>query len=330
MPPLTREREVLALLQTERSVLVVNTSGGKDSDAMLTRIWAWMHRHHIASERLYVITADLQRNEWSFARPHIVTFTRQLTDKDPIVVTRPQGDVLQMWEDRYQQLQAEGRTSVPHWSSAAHRYCTASAKRAQIQKAIIRLFPQDRVVINCVGLRAEESPRRRKAQTLKYHPSSPTAVTRNRHVYTWLPIHAFTLTDVWETLGWTPDELRLLQADVRQRVTPGDYAALETVCQEWGYHWGRSYALSNTRLSCALCVLANQGDLRNGIAWNPDHFRAISELERRSGFSFQPDQWLSDLGIDYLSPSEREALDAAKTRHHALRHPNQPKQLRLI
>jgi len=337
MPTLVREHEVLNLLRKERSVLLINTSGGKDSDAMLTEVWAWIHRHQIASERTYIITADLNRNEWHFAREHIRTFTQALTGKEPIIVQRPQGDVLQMWEDRYEKLQAEGRTTTPHWSSAAHRYCTAGAKRAQIHKAIVRLFPKDTVVINCIGLRAEESSRRSRANTLKYHQSSPTAPTLNRHVYTWLPIHNYSLRDVWNTLGWTLEELHLLQKDVRERVTPGDYAKLEEVCREWDYRWGKSYALGNTRMSCALCVMANQHDLQNGIAWNPEHFRAISELERRSSFSFQPDQWLSDLGHEFLDPDELEELADAKLRNLELKrlnpgtkNPQLPTQLPLI
>ena len=85
------------------------------------------------------------------------------------------------------------------------------------------------------------------------------------HVYTWLPIHKFSVEDVWNTLGWTIDELQLLQQDVKQRVTPGDYGALEQVCDEWGYKWGSAYALNNQRLSCRICPLANKNDLINGI-----------------------------------------------------------------
>lgn len=336
MKMLTCETEVLKLLRENRSALVVNTSGGKDSDAMLTEIWSWVHRHHISSDRIYVITADLERNEWSFTLPHIQRFTQSLTGKQVLVVRRPQGDVLQMWEDRYHRLQEQGRTTTPFWSSASQRYCTSGAKRAQIDKAIIQLFPEDYTVINCIGLRAEESLRRSRAKPLTYKKRSPTAPTRNRHVYNWLPIHGWSLRDVWQTLGWTLEELTLLQEDVRKRVTPGDYQALMSVCQEWGYHWNPAYALGNTRQSCSLCVMASQSDLQNGIRWNPDHFRDISKLERRTGFSFQSNQWLSDLGRDYLTDREIAELREAKRQNISLRkqnkvqnHSNEPIQLSL-
>ena len=44
MPDLINERQVLKLLQADQSALLVNTSGGKDSDAMLKAIWDWAQR----------------------------------------------------------------------------------------------------------------------------------------------------------------------------------------------------------------------------------------------------------------------------------------------
>ncbi|MEO1666751.1 MAG: hypothetical protein AAFU54_19085 [Chloroflexota bacterium] len=337
MPDLEHEQEVLKLLKNERSVLLISVSGGKDSDAMLTSVWAWAHRHNISPDRIHIISSDLGRNEWRFSLPHIQSFTKLLTGKDPIIVRREKGDVLQQWEDRYAKLQAEGRTHVVPFSDARNRFCTSASKRGEINKAIIRLFPRDTTVIQCVGLRSEESATRRKSNPLKYHTKSPTAPTRNRHVYTWLPIHKFSLEDVWATLGWTLDELMLLQADVKQRVQPGDYETLEQVCDEWGYKWGRAYALGNMRLSCSLCILSSRNDLINGVHWNVQHFRDISSLERKSGFSFQPGQWLSDLGESYLTDTERDELADAKARNIELRQqqkqvsePDIPKQLSLL
>lgn len=320
MPMLTHESEVLKLLQNKNSVLLISLSGGKDSDSVLTEVWGFAERHHISPERIYTITADLKRNEWRFSMPHIQSFVKMLTGKDPIVVTREQGDVLQQWEDRYAKLQAEGRTTVAPWSDSKNRFCTSASKRGQIHKAIIRLFPRDTTIVQVVGLRADESRHRSLANPLKYHTKSPTAPTLNRHVYTWLPIHDFSLEDVWNSLGWTLDELKLLQEDVKRRVKPGDYEELEKVCDEWGYKWGRPYALGNHRLSCCICPLANKNDLINGIAWNPDHFRDISNLERRSGFSFQSSQWLSDLAPpSYLTSAEMEELEHAKRRNIDIR-----------
>ncbi len=337
MPMLTHETDVLKLLQNKKSVLLISLSGGKDADAMLTEVWAWAHRHNISPDRIHSVTADLQRNEWDFAMPHIQSFSKILTGKAPIVVTRPQGDVLQQWEDRYAKLQTEGRTTVAPWSDSQNRFCTSGAKRAQIHKAIVKHFPRDTVIVQCVGLRADESTGRKSANPLKYHAKSPTAPTLNRHVYTWLPIHKFSVEDVWNTLGWSIAELELLQEDVKQRVTPGDYEALEQVSDEWGHKWGRAYALGNFRLSCRICPLASQHDLLNGIAWNPDHFRDISDLERRSGFSFQPKQWLSDLGLSHLDDREQAELDEAKQHNLVYRQqqkqqkkPNQPQQLTLF
>jgi hypothetical protein len=79
--------------------------------------------------------------------------------------------------------------------------------------------------------------------------------------------------------------------------------------------------------------MANKSDLSNGIAWNPDHFREISELERRTGFSFQSSGWISDLGQAYLSDEALEELRQAKLYNLELQRLNKPKhptQLPLI
>jgi 3'-phosphoadenosine 5'-phosphosulfate sulfotransferase (PAPS reductase)/FAD synthetase len=333
MPALANERQVLKLLQSQKSAILINTSGGKDSDAMLKALWDWAQCYKIPPDRIYVIHAHLQRNEWPFALEHIKTYTRKITGRDPIIVERPQGDVLQMWEDRYQRLQEQGRTTTPHWSSSAHRYCSSGAKRAQVNKAIIKMFPADWTVINCIGLRAEESVSRSRAQILKYHEKSPTAPSLNRYVYTWLPIHQWSLKDVWNFLGWTLEDLAALQAEVHENLTPGDWKALRAICDKWDWQYALSYPIGNTRMSCRLCIMANKSDLTNGIAWNPEHFRQISELERRTGFSFQSSGWISDLGQPYLSDEALEELRQAKLRNlelQRLNKPEHPTQLPLI
>ena len=90
MPDLINERQVLKLLQSDQSALLVNTSGGKDSDAMLKAIWDWAQRYKISPDRTHVIHAHLGRNEWSFALEHVKKYTRKITGKDPIIVERPQ------------------------------------------------------------------------------------------------------------------------------------------------------------------------------------------------------------------------------------------------
>lgn len=79
--------------------------------------------------------------------------------------------------------------------------------------------------------------------------------------------------------------------------------------------------------------MASKSDLANGIAWNPDHFRDVSELERRTAFSFQSAQWISDLGIEHLSGDEISELQQAKLRNLELRrlnNPDDPMQMTLI
>jgi hypothetical protein len=48
-------------------------------------------------------------------------------------------------------------------------------------------------------------------------------------------------------------------------------------------------------VSCALCVLVSEADIRNGAKHNPELLRLYADMERQSGFSFRQGFWLSDL-----------------------------------
>lgn len=141
---LVNERSVLKLLQqNSKSAILINTSGGKDSDAMLKAVYNWAMKYKIPPERIHTVHAHLNRNEWPTTLEHVKKYTRKITGKDPIIVERPQGDVLQMWEDRYQSLQEQGRVTTPFWSSSSQRYCSASTKRSQVSNLITKLFSND-------------------------------------------------------------------------------------------------------------------------------------------------------------------------------------------
>jgi len=128
-----------------------------------------------------------------------------------------------------------------------------------------------------------------------------------------------------------------LRQAVRERVQPGDTATLTAVLEEYAYRFHPAYALNNTRVSCSACVLANRNDLHNGIAWQPDHFRDLVELELTSGFSFQHGQFLADLRPDLLTPNQRERLSAVKAARATAptvspqpQRKSKPQQLRLL
>lgn len=296
--------------------LVVNVSGGADSDAMLFALWTAYQQHRQQwPGGFWVIHAHLGRNEWQFTLPHIHDYVTSLTGRPPIIVQRQKGDLLDRWWQRYHTLQAQGRT-VPPWSSAAARFCTGEMKTQIIHHWIRQQFPHNATVISAIGIRAGESPGRARKSVFAPEPKA-SAPTKQRNVYRWLPIHHFTLSDVWGTLGWTLEQLAALRTVVRETVQPGDVAGLLALLKQHGYRLHPAYALSNARVSCSACVLASRGDLLNGIAWQPDHFRDLVELELTSGFSFQPGQWLADLRPDLLTPQQHQRLQAVKQKRAA-------------
>src|SRR5207253_10631088 len=112
------------------------------------------------------------------------------------------------------------------WPSPKQRYCTSDHKRDQIKKIMTKLATEaGRHVrmLNCMGLRAEESPARSKKKPFAFDANSSNG---RRHVDLWLPIHDWTTAQVW--------------ARIKASGVPYHYA----------------YGLGMPRLSCCFCIFA--------------------------------------------------------------------------
>ncbi|MCL5265161.1 MAG: hypothetical protein M1343_08230 [Chloroflexi bacterium] len=81
---------------------------------------------------IYAIHAHLGRAEWPQTLGHCEKITRDL-GIELVVVSRPQGDLVQEIHDRMEKVAG---TYKPHWPSATNRYCTSDQKRGQIDKVI--------------------------------------------------------------------------------------------------------------------------------------------------------------------------------------------------
>ena len=146
----------------EWDVILLNSSGGKDSQTMIRRVVRLSDEQGVDRARLVVAHADLGRVEWEgtaeLAREQSEAYGLEFRS-----VARPQGDLLE-------HIEARGMFPGP-----GTRYCTSDHKRAQIRKIITALDRERRRgdtfrVLNCMGLRAQESPARRKKAT--YAPNS--------------------------------------------------------------------------------------------------------------------------------------------------------------
>lgn len=150
------------------------------------------------------------------------------------------------------------------WPSAARRYCTSDHKRDPIARFVRMRRPagEPARILIVVGHRAEESPFR--ARLPEAEPDR-RLTAGCREVWIWRPILKWSAEDVWRELH-------------RQKL-PRHIA----------------YDLGVSRLSCSICVLASERDIRIGAAGNPDLAGKYLELERQMGHLFRPGRSLEEI-----------------------------------
>lgn len=147
------------------------------------------------------------------------------------------------------------------------KWCTSDFKSKQIAAAWTPFVRHHRRqldrpvrILNILGLRAEESPTRRR------RPAYRNVVANSaRHVDEWLPAHAWPLHDV------------------RALVDAG------ALPHHWAYDsvpgagdWG-----GQSRLSCSLCILSNQRDLILAARRRPRLAALYARVEDVTGYRFR-------------------------------------------
>jgi DNA sulfur modification protein DndC len=231
--------------------LVVNHSGGKDSQRMLGFI-----REHFPQVKTYVVMAD---TGFEHARPvSAEDFARQSAARFGLglaVVRNPKKTYLEMVERR-------GKFPAP-----GLRQCTSDLKRGPVE-VFIRSLPE-KVIINCTGIRAEESPARSKQNPWKRNKRLSKA---GRNVWDWMPIFRETLRDV---LQWHWTNLQALH--------PVYIAA---------YHRDGTKGGWLKRLSCRVCIFSTNSDLRAIFTHDREAFDLVASLEQRIGFTMRAGQSL--------------------------------------
>lgn len=235
-------------------VILINSSGGKDSQAMLDVVCTRAADQHVL-DRVTVLHCNLGHVEWpgtaDLARRQAELYGVRFEER-----RRVQGELLE-------QVRQRGM-----WPSSAARYCTSDQKRGPARKLITELVselgPMGRParVLNCMGLRAEESHARRKKPALAYDDGASSG---KRTVHTWLPIHDWTETDVWR---------RIRESDVPHHP---------------------AYDQGMRRLSCSLCVLATKDDLVRATQLRPDLAQEYAAVEAEIAHRFRKDLSMADI-----------------------------------
>lgn len=254
---------------TTYDVILVNTSAGKDSQAMTDYVVEHATEQGVL-DRVVMVHADLGRMEWSGTKDLAHEHAKHYGLRFEVVKREVVGDLLA-------EVRRRGK-----WPSSTERYCTSYYKRDQVQKLITVLgrecVQNDRNVriLNCLGFRAEESPRRKKLNPYEYNER---ASTKSRDVYNWLPIHSWTVGDVWK---------RIAEAGTRHH---------------------HAYDLGMTRLSCVFCIFAPKGQLMIAAEHNPELFAEYVQMEQEINHSFRVKLPLVDVQNALEAEEEPEADD---------------------
>ena len=211
------------------ALFVINHSGGKDSQAMTIKLL-----RIVPASQLIVIHAHLPGVEWEGTTNHIATTIGDL----PLTIVQARKTFMEMVEHRQM------------WPSPSTRQCTSDLKRGPIEKAIRHELKRRelKLVVNCMGMRAQESSARAKKEVLKFNARNSKA---GREWYDWLPIHSMTESEVFRSIklaGQNP-------------------------------HW--AYGEGMSRLSCCFCIMSSQSDLRIAAKLNPELYQQYVETEQR-------------------------------------------------
>lgn len=276
-----------ALDLTQYDLIIINSSAGKDSQAMLAFLVWLADRQGVDRSRLLVVHADLGRVEWQGTRglaqeqahayglrfvvvqrgedllDQVVTRRRNLDDQADTLAAEADALRAAGWE-RFADLAAtlsQSRRDTPAWPSSQARYCTSDQKTAQVVKLMTELVrawyaagnTRPMRILNCLGIRAAESPNRAKKE-----PQTRDAASNTRRTVTrWLPIFHWSEQDVWAVI----------------------YAS--------GLRWHSAYDRGMPRLSCVFCVLAGRRELVIAARENPALAQEYIRVEREVGHTFK-------------------------------------------
>lgn len=224
------------------ALFVANHSGGKDSQAQLIKLL-----EVIPAAQIVVVHASLGSMEWPGAME--LARDQAVACGLPFIVAKASKTLLEMVARRF-----EGRPEVPSWPSASTRQCTSDLKRGPIQREVRHYAKANgfKTIVNCLGLRAQESPGRAKRQPFRMNERDSNSVLT---WYEWLPVHDLSAKEV--------------------------FGIIEDAGQQPHY----AYALGNERLSCVFCIMASKRDLANGAANHPALLAEYAAMERRTGYT---------------------------------------------
>ncbi len=172
---------------------------------------------------IFNIHAHLGRAEWRESLPHARLIAEQCGIPLVVVCNERGGDLVDRIEHRLITLAGRGINPFP---SAKQRWCTSDTKRAPIEKYQRRY----ELIVSAIGVRREESKRRREKPAFQINKQLTSTRLRNLNIdealrvrkpnqrlaVTWHPIIDFRIGEVWEACGTTEREIAIRRALYRE------------------------------------------------------------------------------------------------------------------
>ncbi len=226
-------------------LIVVNSSAGKDSIATLAAVKAMWDASDEKPE-IVVVHADLGR----VVSPGTSQLARAQAEHFGVpfhYIPPREEDLLVDFELKH------GTFSTPR-----ERFCTSDHKTSPISAYFGSRLDQARLrrsfrVLNCLGLRGEESANRDRELHL-----SVEVENSKRTVHRFLPIQHMKVDDVWDTI------------------------------HESGAPWPIEYDQGNERHSCVFCIFGSEIDWINGVMHHPDLAALYAAIEKRRNHTLKP------------------------------------------
>lgn len=227
--------------------IVVNSSGGKDSQTALRIVVQECDRQGVDRARIVVSHQCLGRMEWDG--------TLELVQRQAAHYG------LRVEVSKYRDKQGTESTLLDYvrkrqkWPDSQNRFCTSEFKRGPGGRVIVKLSREAAgPVLNVYGFRADESPARAKKKTFARNTRFSSS---HREVWDWLPIHDWSEGQVWKSI------------------------------QESGVPHHHAYELGMPRLSCVFCIFAPRAALLVAGRANPELLDEYCEVETDIGHTFQ-------------------------------------------
>lgn len=248
--------------------ILLNTSAGKDSQAMIDFVTD-LAIEQDCLHKLVAVHCDLGRIEWEGTRELAERQVATYGHRFEVVRNGSHADLLA-------RIEKWGR-----WPGRKTRYCTSEFKTGQARTLATRLVRESALpkgqevrILNCLGIRAQESAERAGKDPYKHHPQYQLNAQGERKAGNgwtnslrwtdeWLPIFTWSADDVWARI------------------------------KESGVEHHSAYDKGMPRLSCILCPLASLSANVLGAYYNPELAREYRDVEARM-LTRRPDAKYSD------------------------------------